>query len=122
MPSPFPILDTTATGPDEAVALVPHLLRLTPVHRTAARELQNEVAAFSREIAEAFDEVWPAPTEDTETAVEPTAESWEARMAEREKERERAVKAIVKPELRAPETWRTRLVDVTATPEAVGMS
>jgi len=109
---------------DEAAAIVPHLLRLlTPVHRTAARELQMEVAALSREIAEAFDEVWPAaPTEDTETVVEPTADSWAARMVEREKERERAVKAIVKPDLRAPETWRTRLVDVTATPETVGMS
>ncbi|KAH9039879.1 IkappaB kinase complex IKAP component, partial [Lactarius pseudohatsudake] len=96
---------------DEAAALVPHLLRFAPVHRTAARELQNEVAAFSREIAEAFDEAWPAPTEDTETAAEPAADSWAARMAEREKERERAIKAITKPELRAPESWRTRLVD-----------
>ena len=122
MLSPLPRLDTTVMGLDEAAALVPHLLRLTPVHRTAARELQEEVAAFSREIAGAFDEVWPAPTEDTETAAEPTAESWQARMAEREKERERAVKAVVKPQLRAPETWRTRLVDVTATPETVGMS
>jgi elongator complex protein 1 len=105
---------------DEAAALVPHLLRFTTVlHRTAACELQNEAAAFSREIAEAFDEVWPAPTEDMETVAEPAVDSWAARMAEREKERERAVKAIVKPELRAPETWRTRLVDVTAAPRAV---
>ena len=104
---------------------MPHLLRFTTtVHQTAARELQNEVAAFSREVAEAFDEVWPAPpTEDTETAVaEPPVDSWATRMAEREKERERAVKAIVKPELRAPETWRTRLVDVTAAPRTVEMS
>ncbi|KAH9022450.1 IkappaB kinase complex IKAP component [Lactarius hengduanensis] len=107
---------------DEAAALVPHLLRFTPVHRTAARELQNEVAAFSREIAEAFDEAWPAPTEDTETTAEPAADSWAARMAEREKERERAIKAITKPELRAPESWRTRLVDATAAPGAVGIS
>ncbi|KAH8994552.1 Elongator complex protein 1 [Lactarius akahatsu] len=107
---------------DEAAALVPHLLRFTPVHRIAARELQNEVAAFSREIAEAFDEAWPAPTEDTETAAEPAADGWAARMAEREKERERAVKAIAKPELRAPESWRTRLVDATAAPGAVGIS
>ena len=107
---------------DEATALVPHLLRLTPVHRTAARELQKEVAVFSREIAESFDEVWPAPSEDIETVTEPNVDSWAARMAEREKERERAVKAIVKPELRAPETWRTRLVHVTTTPEAVGIS
>ncbi|KAH8980756.1 IkappaB kinase complex IKAP component [Lactarius hatsudake] len=99
---------------DEAAALVPHLLRFTPVHRTAASELQNEVAAFSREIAEAFDEAWPAPIEDTETAAEPASDSWAARMAEREKERERAVKAIAKPELRTPESWRTRLVDATA--------
>jgi hypothetical protein len=101
---------------------VPHLMRLTSVHRTAARELQKEVAAFSSEVAQAFDEVWPAPTEDTETVVEPTADSWAARMAEREKERERVIKAIVKPELRAIETWRTRLVDITATAEAEGMS
>lgn len=91
---------------DEAAALVPHLLRFTPIHRAAARELQNEVAALSREIAEAFDEVWPAPTEDTETVAEPAADSWAARMAEREKERERAIKAIVKPELRAPKTYK----------------
>ena len=92
---------------------MPHLLRLlTPVHRTAARELQKEVAAFSREVMEVFDEVWPA-AEDTETVVEPPkADSWAARMAEKEQERERAVKAIVKPLLRVPETWRTRLVDV----------
>lgn len=103
---------------------MPHLLRFTTVHahRTAARELQNEVAAFAREIAEAFDEVWPAPTDNTEAVVEPAVDSWAARMAEREKERERAIKAIVKPELRAPETWRARLVDVTAAPRAVGMN
>ncbi|KAH9042892.1 IkappaB kinase complex IKAP component [Lactarius deliciosus] len=87
-----------------AAALVPHLLRFTPVHRTAARELQNEVAALSREIAEAFDEA------DTETAAEPAADSWAARMAEREKERERAVKAIAKPELRAPDVTGLRYI------------
>jgi hypothetical protein len=43
-------------------------------------------------------------------------------MTEKEKERERGVKAIAKPDLRTPETWRTRLVDVTATPEVVGMN
>ncbi len=107
---------------DEAAALVPHLLRFSPEqHRTAARELQSEVAAFSREIAEAFDEVWPTPAEDAEAAKEPTADSWAARMAEREKERERLIKAIVKPALRAPETWRTRLVDVAVAPGVVGM-
>jgi elongator complex protein 1 len=95
---------------DETAALVPHLLRFTPVHRTAARELQNEVAAFSREMAEAFDEVWPAPTEDEETATAEPPDSWAARMAEQEKERERAVNAIAKPELRAAESWRTRLL------------
>ncbi|KAI9441755.1 IKI3 family-domain-containing protein [Lactarius indigo] len=108
---------------DEAAALVPHLLRFTSVHRAAARELQDEVAAFSREIAEAFDEVWPALAKDTETVAEPAVDSWAVRMAEREKERERAVRAIVKPELRMPETWRTRLVDVTtATPGDMGIS
>lgn len=94
---------------------MPHLLQFTPAHRTAARELQNEVAAFSREMAEAFDEVWPAPSEDAETAaVTEPPESWAARMAEREKERERAVKAITKPELRTADKWCTRLLDATA--------
>jgi elongator complex protein 1 len=102
--------------------LVPHLLRFTPAHRTAARELQNEVVAFSREIDSAFDEVWPAPTEDAETAAAEPLESWAARMAEREKERQRAVKAIAKPELRVANTWRTRLVDVTAAPGSAGKS
>src|SRR5712675_189037 len=95
---------------DETAALVPHLLRFTPVHRAAARELQNEVAAFSREIAEAFNEVWPTSTGDAEAtaaAAEPQ-ESWATRMAELEKERERAIKTIAKPELRAIESWRTR--------------
>jgi elongator complex protein 1 len=95
---------------DETAALVPHLLRFTPSHRTAARGLQNEVAAFSREMAEAFDEVWPSSIEDAETPAEP-ADSWAARMAEREKERERAIKAIIKPELRAASSWCTRLLD-----------
>lgn len=95
---------------DETAALVPHLLRFTPVHRTAARELQNEVTAFSREMAEAFDEVWPAPAEDEEMATAEPPDSWAARMAEREKDRERAVKAITKPELRAAESWCTRLL------------
>lgn len=99
---------------DETAALVPHLLRITPSHRTAARELQNEVAAFSREMAEAFDEVWPPSTEDAEAAAEP-ADSWAARMAEREKERERTIKAIVKPELRAPSSWCLRLLDAVTT-------
>ncbi|KAF8504860.1 IkappaB kinase complex IKAP component [Russula emetica] len=98
------------TAQDETAALVPHLLRFTPSHRTAARELQNEVAAFSREIAEAFDEVWPPSTEDAETAAEP-ADSWAARMAEREKERERTIKAITKPELRPASSWCMRLLD-----------
>jgi len=98
---------------DETAALVPHLLRFSPDHRTAARELQNEVAAFSREMTEAFDEVWPAPTEDPETAAVEPPDSWATRMAEREKDRERAIKAIAKPELRAAELWRTRLLDAT---------
>ncbi|KAI0278772.1 IKI3 family-domain-containing protein [Russula aff. rugulosa BPL654] len=102
------------TAQDETAALVPHLLRFTPSHRTAARELQNEVAALSREMAEAFDEVWPPSTEDAETAAEP-ADSWAARMAEREKERERTIKAIVKPELRAASSWCTRLLDAVTT-------
>jgi elongator complex protein 1 len=97
---------------------VPHLLRFSPVHRTAAREVQNEVAAFSREIAVAFDEVWPSPTEDAETAAAEPAESWATRMAEREKERERAIKAITKPDLRADESWRTKLLDATVVPRS----
>lgn len=100
---------------DETAALVPHLLRFAPLHRTAARELQNEVAAFSREMAEAFDEVWPSLAEDAETPAEP-ADSWAARMAEREKERERAIKAIIKPEMRVASSWCTRLLDVPVTP------
>jgi elongator complex protein 1 len=95
---------------DETAALVPHLLRFTPSHRTAARELQDEVAVFAREMAEVFDEVWPSSTEDAETPAEP-ADSLAARMAEREKERERAIKAIIKPELRAASSWCTRLLD-----------
>lgn len=100
---------------DETAALVPHLLRFAPLHRTAARELQNEVAAFSREMAGAFDEVWPSSAEDAEMPAEP-ADSWAARMAEREKERERAIKAIIKPEVRAASSWCTRLLDVPVTP------
>ena len=98
---------------DETAALVPHLLRFSPDHRAAARELQNKVAAFSREMTEAFDGVWPAPTEDPETAAVEPPDSWATRMAEREKDRERAIKAIAKPELRAAELWRTRLLDAT---------
>ncbi|KAI9454947.1 IkappaB kinase complex IKAP component [Russula earlei] len=106
--------DATARHVDETAALVPHLLRFTSVHRAAARELQNEVAAFSQEVAEAFDEVWPASTGEVETTAEPP-DSWATRMAEREKERERTIKAITKPGLRAVESWRTRLLDDTAT-------
>lgn len=102
------------TAQDETAALVPHLLRFTPSHRIAARELQNEVAAFSREMAEASDEVWPSSTEDAETPAEP-ADSWATRMAERENERERAIKAIIKPELRAAGSWCTKLLDIPAT-------
>jgi elongator complex protein 1 len=89
------------------------LLRFGSVHNAAARELQDEITAFSREIAEAFDEAWPAPTEDSEAAAVEPPDSWAARMAEREKDRERAIKAITKPELRATESWRTRLLDAT---------
>jgi elongator complex protein 1 len=100
---------------DETAALLPHLLRFTPLHRTAARELKNEVAAFSREMTEAFDEVWPASTEDAETAAVEPPDSWAMRIAEREKERERAIKAIGKPELRAAGSWCTRLLDAAIT-------
>jgi len=64
-------------------------------------------------MTEAFDEMWPAPTEDPETAAVEPPDSWATRMAEREKDRERAIKAIAKPELRAAELWRTRLLDAT---------
>lgn len=103
---------------DETAALVPHLLRFTSSHRTAARELQNEAAAFSHEMAEAFDEVWPSSTEDAGTAAEAAAEppdSWAARMVEREKERELAIKAIMKPELRTASSWCARLLDAPVT-------
>jgi elongator complex protein 1 len=89
------------------------LLRFGSVHNAAARELQDEITAFSREIGEAFDEVWPASTEDSEAAAVEPPDSRAARMAEREKDRERAIKAITKPELRATESWRTRLLDAT---------
>jgi len=107
-----------ATTQDETAALVPHLLRFTPVHRAAARELQNEVAAFSQEVAEAFDGVWPASTGDAEAtaAIAEPQESWATRMAELEKERERVIKAIAKPELRGIESWRTRLLDAAVIP------
>jgi hypothetical protein len=65
-------------------------------------------------MAEAFDEVWPPSTEDAEAAAEPT-DSCAARMAELEKERERAIKAIVKPEMRAALSWCTRLLDAVTT-------
>jgi elongator complex protein 1 len=89
------------------------------LHRTAARELKNEVAAFSREVAEAFDEVWPASTEDAETEAGEPPDSWAMRIAEREKERERAIKAITKPELRAAGSWCTRVLDAAITATAV---
>jgi elongator complex protein 1 len=98
---------------EETAALVPHMLRFTPSHRTAARELQNEVGAFSRQMAEAFDEMWPTSIEDAETVAESGTgppDSWAARIAEREKERERAIKAINKPELRAASSWCMRLL------------
>ena len=100
---------------DETAALVPHLLRFTPLHRTAARELKNEVAALLREMAEAFDEVWPASAEDAETSAAEPPDSWATRIAEREKERERAIKAITRPELRAAGSWCTKLLDVALT-------
>ena len=100
---------------DETAALVPHLLRFTPLHRTAARELKNEVSAFLREMTEAFDEVWPTTTEDAETASAEPSDSWAMRIAEREKDRERAIKAITKPELRAVGSWCTKLLDAALT-------
>ena len=100
---------------DETAALVPHLLRFTPLHRTAARELKNEVASLLREMAEAFDEVWPATAEDTEVAAAEPPDSWATRIAEREKERERAIKAITRPDLRAAGSWCTKLLDAALT-------
>lgn len=100
---------------DETAALVPHLLRFTPLHRTAARELKNEVSAFLREMTEAFDEVWPTSTEDAGAAMAEPPDSWAMRMAEREKEREHAIKAITKPELHAAGSWCTKLLDAALT-------
>ncbi len=66
--------------------------------------------------------MWPSLAEDAETVAEAAAEppdSWAVRMAEREKERERAIKAIAKPELRPASSWCTRLLGVPVTTTVV---
>ncbi|KAI0048587.1 IkappaB kinase complex, IKAP component [Auriscalpium vulgare] len=98
------------TAQDETSNLVPHLLQFTALHRDEARELQTELSDLQSEITHALDEVWPSAPEEVE-GQEPV-DSWAARMAEKEKDREKAVRDIVKPDLRASETWRTRLLDI----------
>ncbi|KAI0314583.1 IKI3 family-domain-containing protein [Amylostereum chailletii] len=99
-----------STTQDEASSLVPHLLQLTDEHRAEARELQDELAAFEKELAEAIAQVWPMAPGEVEG--EEPQDSWAQRMEEREKEREQAVKAVVKPSLRSSSEWRTKLLDV----------
>ena len=54
--------------------------------------------------------VWPKASEEVE-GKEPV-DSWAKRMEDLEKDRERAIKAVVKPTLRTAEEWRTKLLDV----------
>ena len=92
------------TMQDEAAALVPHLLAFTPLHRTEARELTDELEVLQKALEEAIKEAWPeSPEEEDEIG-------WARRMEEYVKDRERAVKSIKRPEVGKGE-WRVRLVD-----------
>ena len=84
-----------------------HLLQFIPLHTTAARELKKEMAAISREIARRGG---PGGTE--------PPDSWAMRIAEREKERQRAIKTIPKPELLAagPGPWMSQVIFVCFPP------
>ena len=75
-----------------------------------AHDLQVELLDFENELAEAVDEMWPAVLAEAEAE---TQGSWATRMEDRVKERETAVKAVLKPELRKTEKWRTKLVDAS---------
>ncbi|KAA1476949.1 Elongator complex protein 1 [Dentipellis sp. KUC8613] len=98
-----------ATTQDESSNLVQHLLQFTEEHRTEARSLQEEVSEFEAELREALAEIWPTVSGELED--EEPQDSWAIRMAEKEKERESAIKRLTKPDIRGDE-WRTKLFDV----------
>jgi len=75
-----------------------------------AHDLQAELLDFENELAGAVDEMWPATLGEAEG--EPQG-GWATRMEDRIKERETAVKAVLKPELRKTEKWRTKSVDAS---------
>ncbi|KAI0061864.1 IkappaB kinase complex, IKAP component [Artomyces pyxidatus] len=97
---------------DDASNLIPQLLQFTPAHRDEARSLQQELTELEQEVARSLDDAWPKPSEDVEG--EEPQDSWASRMAEKEKDREQAVKNILRPDLRGTEVWRMRLLDVTS--------
>ncbi|KAI0030870.1 IKI3 family-domain-containing protein [Vararia minispora EC-137] len=94
---------------EEAGALIPHLLQFTPTHRAEACTLQADVAAFETELSEALAVVWPATSE--EQADDEVG--WAKRMDEYARERERAVKAVKRPDIgTGKDEWRARVVEV----------
>lgn len=98
----------------EAAQVLPHLLQFTPEHRNQARELQGAILTFQAELQAALEEMWPnRANDDAGGAGELNVTSWAERMEERRRERENAVKSIVKPALGATDSsWRVDILDV----------
>ena len=71
--------------------------------------MQAELYDIETELSGAVDEIWPSGF--GESGGEELQSSWATRMEDRIKERERAVKAILKPELHKTEKWWTKLMD-----------
>ena len=98
----------------DAEQLIPHLLRFSDEHREEARSLQEDLSDFRTELQAALDEIWPttgAAEEDADVANSAqTASSWASRMEERRRDKENAIRRIVKPTL-AP-AWHVDLLDV----------
>ncbi|KAL5512586.1 hypothetical protein ACEPAG_3239 [Sanghuangporus baumii] len=94
--------------------VLPHLLQFSPEHRNEARELQIKISSFQAELQEALDEVWPTKPNGTEDgASEMNATSWAERTEERRRERENAVKSVIKPVLISSESsWRADIFGV----------
>ncbi|TFK25707.1 pol II transcription elongation factor [Coprinopsis marcescibilis] len=100
-----------ASSRDDARRLLPHLFRFSDEYRQEGLELQQEVAQFETELKEALEEIWAKPLVEDEDG--PLPDSWAARMAEAEKNRQiNPIDRVPKPDTLRNDKWRIDLYEI----------
>ncbi|OCH92072.1 IkappaB kinase complex IKAP component [Obba rivulosa] len=95
----------TSTQAD-AVSLIPHLLQFTDEHRSEGLSLQDELAAFEKELRQAVEEIWQLPENNVDGRA---GDGWAARMQEHEKKRQiNPLEKVARPEVKKQD-WNLKL-------------